>query len=407
MKTQPSKPRLSTRIANVAESATLAIDAKAKALKAQGVDIIGFGAGEPDFPTPERIAQVAAKAALDPRNHRYTPTSGLPELRSAIADKSKRDSGLDIAANQVLVTNGGKHAIFTAIATLVNEGDEVLIPSPYWTTYPEVIKLAGGIPVKVPTSLESGFKVTPAQLDEYVSPKTKLFVHVSPSNPTGAVYNLEESMALAQWLADNDIWVLSDEIYEHLVYDDAKSWSLPVIEPRLAEQAVVVNGVAKTYAMTGWRVGWIAGPPDVVAAAGNFQSQSTSNVNNIAQRAAIEALSGPLDDVETMKVAFDRRRRLIHRLLSEIPGVQCPLPEGAFYVYPKVEGLLQREYGNSVPTTTVELAEVILDQAKVAIVPGEAFDTPGYIRFSYALGEDDIVEGIGRIAELVSRSKLT
>ena len=404
METHQTKQRLSTRIANVAESATLAIDAKAKALKAQGVDVIGFGAGEPDFPTPERIAKVAASACLDPKNHRYTPTAGLPELRQAIAEKTKRDSGLEVAASQVLVTNGGKHAIFNTFATLIGEGDEVLIPSPYWTTYPEAVRLAGGVPIEVPTTLENGFKVRLAELDRYLTPRTKLFVHVSPSNPTGAVYNREESTELAHWILNNNLWVMADEIYEHLVYDGNKAWSLPVLEPGLADRAVVVNGVAKTYAMTGWRVGWMIAPEDVISAATNFQSQSTSNVSNIAQRAAIEALQGPLDDVSTMKMAFAQRRALIHRLLNEIPGVNCPLPEGAFYAYASLDGLLKRDYSGIVPTTTSELADVILDQAKVAIVPGEAFGTPGYARFSYAMGEEDIAQGIGRIAELVASS---
>ena len=389
----------------MAESATLAIDAKAKALKAQGLDIVGFGAGEPDFPTPERIAQAAAKACLDPQNHRYTPTAGLPELRQAIAAKTGRDSGLDVSAAQVLVTNGGKHAIFNTFATLIDEGDEVLIPSPYWTTYPEAVKLAGGVPIEVPATLENGFKVRPSELDKYLSPRTKLLVHVSPSNPTGAVYNLEESKAIAQWLVDHDLWVMADEIYEHLVYDGNKAWSLPVIEPRLQDKSVVVNGVAKTYAMTGWSVGWMIGPQDVISAATNLQSQSTSNVSNVAQRAAIEALEGPLDDVAFMRTAFARRRALIHKMLNDIPGIKCPLPEGAFYAYASLHGLLNRSYHGAVPTTSAELLEIVLEQASVAIVPGEAFGTPGYARFSYAMSEDDIAKGITRLAELVGQSK--
>lgn len=403
LETQITK-RISTRIRNVAESATLAIDAKAKALKAQGIDVIGFGAGEPDFPTPKRIAQAAADAALDPKNHRYTPIVGLPELRQAIANKTKRDSGLEVTPAQVLVTNGGKHAIFNTFSTLIDEGDEVLIPSPFWTTYPEAVKLAGGIPVEVPTSFEDGFKVRIDQLEQYLSPRTKMFVHVSPSNPTGAVYDQDESKALARWLLEKDIWVLSDEIYEHLVYDGARAWSLPTLEPRLLDKSVIVNGVAKTYAMTGWRIGWMIGPLDVIEAATNLQSQSTSNVGNVSQRAAIEALEGSLEDVQTMKAAFNERRLLIHKLLNEIPGVVCPLPQGAFYVYASVKGLLNRDYNGIRPQTTVDLAEVILDQAKVAIVPGEAFGTPGYARFSYALGDEDISKGISRIAELVAKS---
>ncbi|MDA8116956.1 MAG: pyridoxal phosphate-dependent aminotransferase [Actinomycetota bacterium] len=402
--TTESRTRISARVASVAESATLAIDAKAKALKAAGVDVIGFGAGEPDFPTPPFIVEAAARACADPRNHRYTPTAGLPELREAIAAKTLRDSGLAIEASQVLVTNGGKHAIYNAFATLLDPGDEVLVPEPYWTTYPEAIRLAGGVPVFVPSSVSSGYKVSPADLDRYMSPRTKVLLFVSPSNPTGAVYTRAETEAVAAFAAERGLWILADEIYEHLVYDEAVSTSIATVDPRGLDYTVIVNGVAKTYAMTGWRVGWMIGPKDVAAAAINLQSQSTSNVNNIAQRAAIAALTGDQSEVEVMRQAFDRRRQLIVSLLRGIPGVVCPMPEGAFYAYPEVGGLLARDYAGTRPTNSSELAAVILDQAKVAVVPGEAFGTPGFFRLSYALSDADIEEGIKRIAKLVEQA---
>ncbi|MDA8262803.1 MAG: pyridoxal phosphate-dependent aminotransferase [Actinomycetota bacterium] len=401
--TTESRPRISARVASVAESATLAIDAKAKALKAAGVDVIGFGAGEPDFPTPPFIVEAAARACADPKNHRYTPTAGLPELREAIAAKTLRDSGLAIEPSQVLVTNGGKHAIYNAFATMLDPGDEVLVPEPYWTTYPEAIRLAGGVPVFVPSSVSSGYKVSPADLERHLSPRTKVLLFVSPSNPTGAVYSRSETEALAAFAARHGLWLLADEIYEHLVYDDAVSTSIATMDPRGMEYTVIVNGVAKTYAMTGWRVGWMIGPKDVVAAAINLQSQSTSNVNNIAQRAAIAALTGDQSEVEVMRQAFDRRRRLIVSLLRGVAGVVCPMPEGAFYAYPEVGGLLARDYAGVRPTTSSELAAVILDQAQVAVVPGEAFGTPGFFRLSYALSDADIEEGVARIAKIVNQ----
>ncbi len=398
------RARISRRISSVAESATLAIDAKAKALKASGVDVIGFGAGEPDFPTPSNIVEAAAKACADPKNHRYTPAAGLPELREAIAAKTKRDSGYDITAANTVVTNGGKHAIYNAFATVLDPGDEVLIPEPYWTTYPEAVKLAGGVPVFVPSTLESGFKVTPADLDKHRTDRTKMALFVSPSNPTGAVYNEDETRDFAEYCANNDLWIMSDEIYEHLTYDGEIAHSVVNYDPRGLENVIVVNGVAKTYAMTGWRVGWIVAAKDVIAAAANLQSQQTSNVSNIAQRATIEALNGDQSAVAVMRSAFDRRRQTITKLLNEIDGIACPLPKGAFYVYPDVTALLGRDFNGVRPTNTSQLAEVVLDQAKVAVVPGEAFGTPGYFRFSYALSDSDLEEGISRIAKLVSES---
>ncbi|HEY5109721.1 MAG TPA: pyridoxal phosphate-dependent aminotransferase [Acidimicrobiales bacterium] len=392
--------RISARIAAVSPSATLAVDAKAKALQAQGENVIGFGAGEPDFPTPEAVVAAAEAACRDPRNHRYTPTAGLPELREAIAVKTARDSGLEVAASQVLVTNGGKQAVANTFAVLCDPGDEVLVPAPYWTTYPESIALAGGVPVAVPTDAASGFRVTVDQLEAARTPRTKVLLFVSPSNPTGAVYPKGEIEALGRWAAEHGIWVVTDEIYEHLVYGGAEFHSMPVLVPELADRFVVVNGVAKTYAMTGWRVGWMLGPTDVIAAATNLQSHETSNVANVSQRAALAAVSGDLSAVAMMRAAFDRRRLTIHRMLNEIDGVECLLPEGAFYAFPSVTGLYGRELRGRTPTSSAELAELAIEEAKVAVVPGEAFGSPGYFRLSYALGDDDLVEGVSRLAGL-------
>jgi aspartate/methionine/tyrosine aminotransferase len=396
------RQRISARIAAVSESATLAVDAKAKALKAQGEDVIGFGAGEPDFPTPAHIVEAAAAACRDPRNHRYTPAAGLPELRDAIATKTARDSQFDVTAAQVLVTNGGKQAVEEAFATLLDPGDEVLLPAPYWTTYPEVVRLAGGVPVEVQTTPESGYKVTVEQLERALTPRTKVLLFVSPSNPTGAVYNEDEMRALGTWADERGLWVVTDEIYEHLVYGTARFHSMPVLVPELAERCIIVNGVAKTYAMTGWRVGWLIGPLDVVKAAANLQSHSTSNVCNVAQRAALAALSGGLEDVKEMRSVYDRRRLAIVAALSDLPGVLCPEPEGAFYAFPSFAGVLGRPFAGlgKAPTTTLELAELVLEEAKVAFVPGEAFGAPGCGRFSYALADDDLAEGMARLAKL-------
>ena len=392
--------RVSARIAAVSPSATLAVDAKAKALQAQGENVIGFGAGEPDFPTPEAIVAAAEAACREPRNHRYTPTAGLPELREAIAEKTRRDSGLEIAASQVLVTNGGKQAVANAFAALCDPGDEVLVPAPYWTTYPEVITLAGGVPVVVPTDASSGFRVTVDQLEAARTPRTKIVLFVSPSNPTGAVYPRAEIEAIGRWAAGLGLWVVTDEIYEHLVYGGAEQHSMPVVVPELADTCVVVNGVAKTYAMTGWRVGWMIGPTDVVSAATNLQSHETSNVANVSQRAAVAAVSGDLSAVAMMREAFDRRRLTMHRLLNEIDGIECLLPEGAFYAFPSVSGLYGRNLRGRTCASSDELAELAIEEAKVAVVPGEAFGAPGYFRMSYALGDDDLVEGVSRLAEL-------
>jgi aspartate aminotransferase len=396
------KSRVSKRLAAIAESATLAVDSKAKALQAKGEHVIGFGAGEPDFPTPEYIVEAAVRAARDPKAHRYTPAAGLPQLREAIAVKTKRDSGFECAVSQVLVTVGGKYAVFVAFAALCDPGDEVICPAPYWTTYPEAIALAGGVPVVIDTTQETEFKVTVEQLERAKTPKTKVLLFVSPDNPSGAVYSREETIAIGKWAAANDIWVVTDEIYEHLTYGKHVFTSMPTVVPEIADRCVIVNGVAKTYAMTGWRVGWMIGPPDVMKAAINFQSHTTSNVSNVAQYAALAAVSGDLSAVAMMRESFARRGALMHSMLNQIAGVNCMAPQGAFYCFPDFSGLLNRSLSGVTSATTLELADVILDRAKVAFVPGEAFGLARYARFSFALGDDDLREGINRLASFVN-----
>jgi aspartate/methionine/tyrosine aminotransferase len=396
------KSRISRRIAAVTPSATLAIDAKAKALKAAGVDVVGFGAGEPDFPTPAPIVEAAVAACRDPKNHKYSPTAGLPELREAIAAKTLRDSGYKVTSNQVVVTNGGKQAVANTFETLLDPGDEVLLLAPYWTTYPEAIMLGGGVPVVVSAGIDAGFKVTVEQLEAAATERTKVLLFVSPSNPTGAVYPRQAVEDIGRLAAERGWWVVTDEIYEHLVYGDAVHHSMPVLAPELADRCVVLNGVAKTYAMTGWRVGWMIAPADVADAATNLQSHVTSNVNNVAQRAALNAVSGDLSAVAEMRTAFDRRRQTIHRMLNDVPGISCFNPEGAFYAFPSLAGLLGRPIRGRTASNTLELAEIVLEEANVAFVPGEAFGAPGYGRFSYALSDEDLERGIKRIAELVS-----
>jgi aspartate/methionine/tyrosine aminotransferase len=398
------KPRVSKRIAAIAESATLAVDSKAKALKAAGRPVIGFGAGEPDFPTPDYIVNSAIEAVKVVANHRYTPAAGLPELRDAIVKKTKRDSNYEITSDQVLVTNGGKQAVYQAFASILDPGDEVILPSPYWTTYPECIKLAGGVSVEVFADESQNYLVSVEQLEKVRTPKTKVLLFCSPSNPTGSVYSPEQVKAIGNWALANGLWVVTDEIYEHLLYDGATAPSICVAVPALADRTIIINGVAKTYAMTGWRVGWMIGPKDVIKAATNLQSHLSSNVSNISQRAAITALTGDLAAVHKMGEAFDRRRKLIVKLLNEIPGVSCPNPTGAFYVYPSVKGVLGKEIRGKRPKTSAELATLILEEVEVAAVPGEAFGPSGYLRFSYALGDEDIIEGIGRVKKLLSEA---
>ena len=398
-------PRISRRIGAIAESATLKVDAKAKALQAQGRPVVSFAAGEPDFPTPSYIVDAASEAVLDPKNYRYTPAAGLPELREAIAAKTLRDSGLEVTSAQVVVTNGGKQAVYQSFATIVDPGDEVLLPAPYWTTYPEAIKLAGGVPVEVFAGSDQGYLVTVEQLEAARTPRTKVLLFVSPSNPTGAVYSAAATKAIGEWALEHGIWVISDEIYQNLTYSSdpavaPRAVSIVEAVPALADTAILVNGVAKTYAMTGWRVGWMVGPLDAMKAAGNLQSHLSSNVSNVSQRAALAALTGPQVEVERMRQAFDRRRTLIVAELNKIDGVVCPTPEGAFYVYPDVTGLLNREWGGVTPTTSLELADLILEQAEVAVVPGEAFGPSGYLRLSYALGDEPLLEGVRRLQRL-------
>jgi len=395
---------MSTRALAVEPSATLAITAKANQLRAEGKPVIGFGAGEPDFPTPPAIVDAAIEAARDPKSHRYSPAAGQPALRRAIASKTMRDSGFNAEPSGVVVTNGGKHAVYLTCQVLLDPGDEVLLPSPYWVTYPEAIALAGGVPVMVPTDETSSFTVSTEQLDAAVTDRTKMLMFVSPSNPTGAVYTQDQIRQVGEWAADRGIWVMTDEIYEHLVYGDAEFHSMPVLVPQLADRCVVVNGVAKTFAMTGWRVGWMIGPSEVAAGATRIQSHLSSNVNNMAQAAALEAVTGPLDAVVVMREAFDRRRRTMLEMLNGIDGVTCAEPHGAFYAFPKMAGLLNRRLGGATATTTMELAALLLEEVNVAVVPGEAFGAPDYARMSFALADADLVEGIGRIAGLVARS---
>ena len=397
--------RISARVSAISESATLAVDAKAKALKAAGRPVIGFGAGEPDFPTPGYIVEAAQKAAAEPRYHKYTPAAGLPELRKAIADKTARDSGYIVTPDQVLVTNGGKQAVYQTFATLLDDGDEALLPAPYWTTYPEAIALAGGVPVPVHTDESTGYLASVADLEAARTERTKILLFVSPSKPTGAVYPPDQVAEIGRWAAASGLWVVTDEIYEHLVFGDAEFSSMPVVVPEVVDQCVVLNGVAKTYAMTGWRVGWMIGPADVIKAATNFESHVTSNVCNVAQAAALAAVSGDLSAVVPMREAFDRRRRTMTRMLNEIPGVLCPEPKGAFYCYPSVKGVLGKEIAGHRPETSAELAALILDEAEVAVVPGEAFGTPGYFRLSCALGDADLEEGVMRIGKLLGQAR--
>lgn len=399
------RPRVARRIGSITESATLAVDARAKALKAEGRPVIGFGAGEPDFATPDYIVEAAVAAAKDPVNHRYSPAGGLPALKKAIVEKTLRDSHYQVIPEQVLVTNGGKQAVYNTFAALLDPGDEVLLPAPYWTTYPEAIKLAGGTVVEVFSGEDKGYLVSVEQLEAARTSRTKALLFCSPSNPTGAVYPPEQIRKIGRWALDNEIWVITDEIYEHLTYDGVQSASMPVEVPELADSCVVLNGVAKTYAMTGWRVGWMIGPRDIIKAATNLQSHSTSNVANVSQRAAIAALNGSLDAVEEMRVAFDRRRHLIVRMLNDIDGVECPIPAGAFYAYPSVKGLLGKSIRGRVCTTSAELAALILDEVEVAVVPGEAFGPSGYLRMSYALSDTDLVEGVTRIQKLLGEAE--
>ncbi|MDK8649857.1 pyridoxal phosphate-dependent aminotransferase [Alloscardovia omnicolens] len=393
--------QLSTRIHNVAPSATLEVDLKAKALKASGIDIIGFGAGEPDFPTPDYIVRTAVEAAQDSKNHRYTATAGLPELREAIAHKTARDSGYEVDPQQIVVTNGGKHAVYASFQLILNEGDEVIVPTPCWVSYPETIKLAGGVPVEVFADAEHTFEPSIEQIEAATTERTKAIIINSPNNPTGAVWSADTLRAIAKWAIEHDVWVISDEIYEHMTYDDAETARIGSLVPEVRDRLIVLNGVAKTYAMTGWRVGWLLAPAEVAKAATKLQGHMTSNVSNVPQRAAVSAIAGDLSAVAAMREAFDRRRHAIVSALNELPGVSCEMPKGAFYAFADFTGLLGKPLGKNgtVCENTVQLAALILDEVHVAAVPGEGFSAPGYIRFSYALADDDLAEGMRRLKE--------
>lgn len=397
----PHERRLSARLTSIAESATLAVDAKAKALAAQGEDVIGFGAGEPDFPTPEHIVEAAIAAARDPKNHRYSPATGLPELKEAIAHQTYESDRVRVDASRIIVTNGGKQAVYEALAALLDPGDEAILPAPYWTTYPEAVLLAGGVPVAVRAGADQGYIPSIEQLEAARTPRSKVVLLCSPSNPTGAVMSRAQVEEFGRWALENDLWVLSDEIYQRLVYDGATFHSILDVVPELEDRTILVNGVAKTFAMTGWRVGWLIAPPDIAQGVARLQSHLTSNVNNVAQRAAIAALTGPTEPLDTMREAFDRRRRTMVDMLSEIEGLTLPTPRGAFYAFPDVTGLLGREIDGTRVTTSAELAALILERAKVALVPGEAFDAPGHLRLSYALSDADLAKGVSRLQKVL------
>lgn len=391
--------RLSDRVQSLTISAPSAIDFKARHLRAEGRPIITFGAGEPDFSTPEYVYEAAAAGAADTANHRYTPPGGLHELKELVARKTSRESGVEIDASQVVITNGGKQAVYNALAGVINPGDEVLLPTPHWTTYPEAISLVHGVAVQVFAGAERQYRLTVEQLEAARTSKTKALIFTSPSNPTGSVYPPNEVLDIARWAKENGLWVISDEIYEHFVYDDAE-FSSPLSEIR--DQCIVVNGLAKAYAMTGWRVGWLVAPPELAGAITNFQSHTTGNVSNLAQRAGISALAGDLRFTHRMRTAFDRRRRLMVDGLSSIADFVVPMPQGAFYVYPDVSRILgSRSIRGRVPESSLDLAEILLDEADVAVVPGEAFGPSGFIRLSYALNENDLVEGVRRIRSVL------
>jgi aspartate aminotransferase len=391
---------LSQRVSKIAPSATLAVDAKAKALKAAGENVIVFGTGEPDFPTPHYIVEAAIEAAKDPKNHKYSPAGGLPELRAAVAAKTLRDSGVEVDPSQVVITNGGKHALFNAFMCILDDGDEVILPAPYWTSYPEFIHIAGGVTKEVFASAESGFCVSIDQLEAAYTDKTKAVVLVSPNNPTGTLYSPEQIKEIGEWALAKGIYVVTDEIYEHLVFDSYKTTSILKEVPALGDKCIILNGVAKTYAMTGWRVGWMIASKEIAKAAINLQSHSTSNVNNMAQRAALAAVSGDLSAVEEMREAFERRGQAMYDMFNNMDNVVCAKPQGAFYCFPSFEKFIGSTIAGTKIESTTQLCELFLDEVKVAAVPGEAFGAPGYIRFSFALSDEDAKEGLARIAQL-------
>jgi aspartate aminotransferase len=393
---------ISRRVSVISESATLAMDRRAKELSAAGERVISFAAGEPDLATPPEVVEAAVQACRDPKMHHYTPSAGLPELRAVIAEKTSRETGTQVSAANVLVTSGTKQAVAHGFATLLDPGDEVLIPSPYWVTFPEAVALAGGFPVVVPTDEGRGFRVSVEQLEEHLTPRTKALLFVSPSNPTGAVYTEALMAEIGSWAAERGIWVVSDEIYEKFTYGEARFHSMAAVSPDLAERTLRFNGTSKSYAMTGWRVGWLIGPEAVVTAATNLHSHVCGNINNVGQRAALAALRSGSASVEQMREVFAKRRDAILHGLAQLPGIECPPPDGAFYVFPSVEGLLGRTIAGHRVETSEQLAAVFLDEARVAVVPGEAFGCAGHLRFSYALSDELLEEGISRLQQLLT-----
>ncbi len=395
------KNRIASRMNAISPSLTLAISAKAKAMKAAGESVVSFGVGEPDFNTPEHIIN-SAKAALDNGHTKYTPSSGLLPLRKAICEKFKKDNGLDYEPSQIIVSNGAKHSIFNACYAVLEEGDEVIIPAPYWLTYPEVVKVCGGVPKYIECKKESKFKFSAEELKAAITPKTKMLIFNSPSNPTGAVYSEEEVRAIAKVCEEAEIFVLSDEIYEKLCYNGVKPFSMAACSEKMKDLTITVNGVSKTYAMTGWRVGYLAAPKDVAKAIDSFQSHATSNACSISQYATIEALNSPDEEIEGMRKVFDARREKLLRLIAEIDGVSAVEPDGAFYVMMVTGGLYGKKYGDKVIDGSIAFADALLESEKVATIPGISFGADDCVRLSYALSDADIDEGLARIKRFVS-----
>ena len=395
--------RLSKYIQGVAPSPTMAISAKASALRREGVDVIALSAGEPDFDTPEHIKD-AAKRALDEGFTKYTsPPSGIPELKEAVSRKFSGDNGLSYEPAEIIVNNGAKHSLALAVAAVLNPGDTMIIPTPYWVTFTEQPKLVGGAPIIVETSADNGLKLTPEQLRAAITPTTRMVLLNSPSNPSGAVYSRDEMAALGEVVLEHDLYVLGDEIYESLLYDDASHVSMAQISPELKARTIIVNGVSKTYAMTGWRIGYAAGPRDVIGLMDKAQSQTVSHPSSISQKAAVEALNGPQDMVETMRVEYDRRRRFMVERLNGLDGVSCDLPLGAFYVYPDVSGYFGRRVGDRVLQDGNDVCDYLLDEARVACVPGVAFGTQNHMRMSYATSMDNLEQAMDRIAASLAK----
>ena len=401
-KAMDSIMRISQRCQRVTGSLTLAIDAKAKEMKQKGIDVVGFGAGEPDFDTPEHIRK-AAKDALDLGKTRYTPAAGMPELRQAICDKLKRDNGLDYVPQQIVVSNGAKHSLFNSFQALLEEGDEVIVPGPYWVSYPEIVRMAGGVPVIVEGREENNFKPTIDDFRAAVTDKTRAVVINSPNNPNGFVFTREELQAIGDLAIEKDLSIVSDEIYEFLVYDGAEHVSIASLSPEIKERTIVINGMSKAYAMTGWRIGYTASPLNAAKAMTNFQSHSTSCPNSIAQYAALTALSGPDDQLKSMVAEFDRRRRRIVELINEIPGLSCKPPKGAFYVMMNIGGVFGKRYNGAPIVDSMSFTQLLLDNSHVAVVPGAGFGADAYVRLSYATSMENIEKGLARIKEFVGK----